>query len=192
MGILDNLDRFMVEDMDVMEVMRQLNPKKKKMLDDITKKKIANVHRPEMWEVAKLSDEEVDFLKNLQLLYSDVEEISWLNKIVDKIKHTRKREREMEPAFAREPALNPFESYKAYLESKEIPQNMVADYEKRAKAERDAGGSVEIDERLPTVAVTMSDGSEYFFQETEASELLDQVPDNMSPEDFILAYAQGW
>lgn len=38
----------------------------------------------------------------------------------------------------------------------------------------------------------MSDGSEYFFQGEEASDLLDEVPDNLAPEDYILAVAQGW
>lgn len=75
---------------------------------------------------------------------------------------------------------------------KDLPENMVKDYEKRAKAERRGGGSVEIDYKLPTVAVTLSDGSEYFFQEQEASDLLDEVPNNVSAEDYILATAQGW
>ena len=78
------------------------------------------------------------------------------------------------------------------MTSNTLPENMVQDYETRAECEREAGGSVEIDNVLPTVAVTMSDGAEYFFQEYEASQLLDSVPDNISPEDFILAIAQGW
>ena len=73
-----------------------------------------------------------------------------------------------------------------------IPDRMVADYERRAEAERKAGGKVEIDHRLPTIAVTMSDGSEYFFQESEAQALLDEVPENIGEEDYILAIAQGW
>lgn len=73
-----------------------------------------------------------------------------------------------------------------------LPDRMVEDYERRAQAERDAGGRIDIDHGLPTVAVTMSDGSEYFFQEHEASELLDEVPENIAEEDYILALAQGW
>lgn len=73
-----------------------------------------------------------------------------------------------------------------------LPKHMLKDYESRAESEREAGGSVTIDNHLPTVTVNMSDGSEYFFQEHEASELLDEVPDNISPEDYILAIAQGW
>jgi len=74
----------------------------------------------------------------------------------------------------------------------QIPENMVKDYEYRASCEVDAGGSIEIDTGLPTVAITMSNGDEYFFQEHEASELLDSVPDNINAEDFLLAIAQGW
>jgi len=73
-----------------------------------------------------------------------------------------------------------------------LPPNMVRDYERRAKAERRGGGHVEIDTRFSTVSVTLSDGSEYFFQEGEADDLLDEVPDNIAPEDYILAVAQGW
>ena len=69
---------------------------------------------------------------------------------------------------------------------------MIKQIEAAAEAERAAGGSVEIDPVLPTVAVTMSDGAEYFFQEWEASELLDQVPDEVAEEDYILWAAQGW
>lgn len=73
-----------------------------------------------------------------------------------------------------------------------LPSHMVKDYEMRANAERAAGGSVEIDYRLPSVAVELSDGSEFFFQEHEASDLLDEVPENINEEDYILAVAQGW
>lgn len=73
-----------------------------------------------------------------------------------------------------------------------IPPRMVKDYEDRAEAERRAGGSIEIDTRLPTVAITLSDGSEFFFQEREASDLLDTVPYNVNEEDFLLATAPNW
>lgn len=73
-----------------------------------------------------------------------------------------------------------------------LPAHMVQDYERRAEAERNGGGSIEIDFVLPYVAVTLSDGSEYFFQEHEAAELLREVPDNILPEDYVLAVAQGW
>ena len=75
---------------------------------------------------------------------------------------------------------------------KSLPENMVKDYEERARSEREAGATIEINEHLPYVAIKMSDGSEYFFQGEEASMLLDEVPDNINEEDFILALAQGW
>lgn len=74
----------------------------------------------------------------------------------------------------------------------ELSEEMLADYEARAKAERDAGGFIEINSHIPYVSVQMSDGSEYFFQDQEASELLDEVPDNISEEDYVFAIAQGW
>ncbi len=66
------------------------------------------------------------------------------------------------------------------------------DLQIRHDAEVAAGGSIDIEHGLPSVAITMSDGSEYFFQEHEASELLESVPDYVNEEVFLLAMAQGW
>lgn len=77
-------------------------------------------------------------------------------------------------------------------ESSKLPSKMVKDYEKRAEYERRHGGYVNIDTRYSTIEVVLSDGSEYFFQDWEADDLLDEVPDNIDAEDYILAIAQGW
>ena len=71
-------------------------------------------------------------------------------------------------------------------------KEFAADVKKRAAAERKAGGSIKIDRRLPYIAIRMSDGSEYFFQEHEASALLEGIPDYVNEADFLLAMAQGW
>lgn len=81
---------------------------------------------------------------------------------------------------------------KKITESSSLPSRLVNQYERRADAERRAGGSIEIDYRLPYIAIEMSDGSEYFFQEYEADNLLDTVPNNINAEDFLLASAQNW
>ncbi len=78
------------------------------------------------------------------------------------------------------------------LQESKLSSSILRDYEKRANAERNAGSTVEINHRLPYVAVTLSGGDEYFFQGEEASDLLDEVPDNINEEDYILAVAQGW
>jgi len=78
------------------------------------------------------------------------------------------------------------------LEAEKIPASLVKQYKDRAKAERKAGGYCKINNRLPSVAVKLSDGSEYFFQEWEAEDLLDEVPPNIDEEDYILAQAQNW
>lgn len=77
-------------------------------------------------------------------------------------------------------------------ESASIPEWMVADYEARAKAELDAGATIEINKNPCYVAITMSDGTEYFFQDQEAEDLLSEVPDNISETDYILAVSQNW
>ena len=71
-------------------------------------------------------------------------------------------------------------------------KQIAADIKRRAQAARKAGGSIKIDRRLPWIAVVNPDGSEYFFQEHEADELLKGIPDYVNEEDFILAMAQGW
>ena len=69
---------------------------------------------------------------------------------------------------------------------------LIKQYERRARDEREAGGSIRIDRRLACVAITMSDGSEYFFQDEEASRLLADVPEWINEEDYLLAIAQNW
>ena len=63
-----------------------------------------------------------------------------------------------------------------------------------AQCEREAGGKVEINSMymLPYVAINMSDGTEYFFQEHEATELLEEIPEDIEDEDFLLWLAQRW
>lgn len=85
-------------------------------------------------------------------------------------------------------------TFKQFLiEVKYYRQNDVFNnYRHRARFEREAGGFVEINNQLSYVAVTLSNGLEYFFQGEEAENLLDEVPDELSAEDYILAVAQGW
>lgn len=73
-----------------------------------------------------------------------------------------------------------------------IPTRMVRQYERLAKSERRGGGKIDIDYRLPTVYIKTSARDEYFFQEHEAQDLLDTVPQNIAAEDFLLAQSQNW
>jgi hypothetical protein len=83
-----------------------------------------------------------------------------------------------------------------YLEPLSNSARVSYDYKMRAKAERAAGGKVEVNESLPYVSITMSDGSEYFFQGEEASELIEEYEKidwlSCSIEDYLLAIAQNW
>ena len=65
-------------------------------------------------------------------------------------------------------------------------------YVARATAEREAGGSIEINPIANYVAITMSDGSEYFCQGEEADDMIEAVPEWIHPEDYLLAVAQDW
>lgn len=73
-----------------------------------------------------------------------------------------------------------------------IPR-ILQDYQRTAASAKKRGGYVEINHRYGTVAVQRGDGSEeYFFQGDEADDLLNEVPSNISEEDYILAVSQGW
>lgn len=73
-----------------------------------------------------------------------------------------------------------------------IPEWLERQYAERADCESKAGGGISIDYDLPSVNIVMSDGSEYFFQEHQAEDLLKRVPENVDAEDFLLAQAQNW
>lgn len=75
---------------------------------------------------------------------------------------------------------------------KALSEELLKDYQERAAAEREAGGSIEVNHRLPYVGLTLSDGAEYYFQGEAAEKLLAEVPENIDDEDFILAVAQNW
>ena len=74
---------------------------------------------------------------------------------------------------------------------------LIKQIEETARGCRSAGMSVEINHSLPYVAVNLGvnehgDPIEYFFQGEEASNLIDDVPEWINEEDFILWCAQGW
>ena len=73
-----------------------------------------------------------------------------------------------------------------------LNEKMLADYEGRAAAERQAGTTIEINTGIPYIAIDYIDGDSYYFQGDEASQVLDEVPENISPEDYILAVSRGW
>ena len=69
---------------------------------------------------------------------------------------------------------------------------LIEQYEERARNEREVGAEIEIDTGLPYISIKMSDDSEYAFQEHEAENLLNDVPDWINAEDYLLAIAQNW
>lgn len=77
------------------------------------------------------------------------------------------------------------------MTNNELPEWLVTQYKEIAAAAEAEGGSVVIDNMLGTVAVTVGD-DEYYFQHSSAADLLDSVPENIAPEDYILALAQNW
>ncbi len=80
-------------------------------------------------------------------------------------------------------------TFKQFLEAKYYLQGnaWISLYQQHAKEERKAGGSVEINYGIPYVAVNLSNGEEYFLQGEDAERLLDEVPDEISAEDWLLA-----
>lgn len=70
------------------------------------------------------------------------------------------------------------------------------DYKMRARSERAAGGSCEVNEMLPTIAIKTSAGEEYFFQGEEASNLIESYESydwiSCTLEEWLLAVVQNW
>ena len=73
-----------------------------------------------------------------------------------------------------------------------IPKWLIKQYEERFTNERNAGSEISIDAGLPSVSIEMRNGESYYFQEHDADSLLGTVPENISPEIFLLAVAQNW
>jgi len=69
---------------------------------------------------------------------------------------------------------------------------LIKEIEGTADYARAQGDTIEINYRLPYVAVDLVGGYSYFFQGEEASDLLDECPDYVNEEDYILWVAQGW
>jgi hypothetical protein len=66
------------------------------------------------------------------------------------------------------------------------------EYEAIYKAEKEAGGYIDINSSLPYIFVHCSDESEYYFQGEEAEEILASVPDDWINEVYILAQSVNW
>jgi hypothetical protein len=70
-----------------------------------------------------------------------------------------------------------------------------------ARSARAGGQTIEIDYKLPTVAISRDEHDVFFFQEHEADTLLREAEkiidglcagDQISVEDFLLYSSQGW
>lgn len=72
-----------------------------------------------------------------------------------------------------------------------LPEKMVKEIEENGKAQMENGSSVEIDRGLPYVAINLQD-DEYFFQGDEANRLLEDIPDNVNEECFLLWSTINW
>ena len=55
-----------------------------------------------------------------------------------------------------------------------------------ADAERAAGTVIKIDYTLPSIEISREGEVVYWFQEHEAQELLETVPEGLNAEDFLL------
>jgi hypothetical protein len=83
-----------------------------------------------------------------------------------------------------------------YLEGLSNESSISLDYMKRAKAEREAGGSIDHNTNLGYVGLKLSDGSEYFFQGDDYDTLENEYNEfdwmSCSFEEYLLATSQSW
>lgn len=78
-------------------------------------------------------------------------------------------------------------------------EELAADYKRRAKAAREAGGKVKIYPDGSILVVPTADADEYFFQDWQSDELREdiekrnrEVLEHIRFEDLLLAQAQNW
>ena len=76
--------------------------------------------------------------------------------------------------------------------AKKVNKTIKKHMEQCSEASRKSGGVIEINQRLPYVSILCADGTEYFFQGYDAERLLNEVPDNVSPEDYLFWASSGW
>jgi len=83
-----------------------------------------------------------------------------------------------------------------YMQGLSKKSQISLDYKQRAKAEREAGGSVEVHSGGLYIAIKMSSEEEYFFQGEEADDLEKEYKEiewlSCSLEEYLLAIAQNW
>lgn len=61
-----------------------------------------------------------------------------------------------------------------------------------AEAEREAGTRIDYDPGLPYVAIIRDGETAYSFQESQAQQLLDTIPEDVSVEDYLLFVQTEW
>lgn len=83
-------------------------------------------------------------------------------------------------------------------EQDEVTYESIAEgYENRAESERRAGGSTDHNPSVGYIAITRSDGEEYFFQDSDYDSLekdykKDPTSEHIDFEDWALAMSQNW
>ncbi len=73
-----------------------------------------------------------------------------------------------------------------------LPYGQLEALQSIADREKQNGAFVAIAYNIPSINITRSDGESFYLERHEAQDLLAQVPENMSEEDFILAKAYRW
>jgi len=71
-------------------------------------------------------------------------------------------------------------------------EEMLNHIKETVKAFYSAGGTIEINNGIPYVAIKQPNEEEYFFQGEEAENLLNEVPEDINEEEYIIWVSQGW
>ncbi len=78
-------------------------------------------------------------------------------------------------------------------EANDLPEQVVWKYEEMAKQEREQGGDVQIDaEGKGAIHLIRSDGVEFHLAGLDADEMLENIPANINPDDYLLAVSRRW
>lgn len=78
-------------------------------------------------------------------------------------------------------------------EANDLPEQVVWKYEDMAAQAREKGADVQIDaEGAGAIHLIRADGVEFHISGIDADEVLENIPANINPDDFLLAVSRRW
>lgn len=71
-------------------------------------------------------------------------------------------------------------------------EQLIKDMAEASEAFYKHGGKIEINWGLPYIRILQTDGEEWFFQEHEAQQLIDEIDGDFIPEHYFIWTSREW